>query len=56
MGYSSCIVARFGHFQNALIFGILAVFVEPFFCVDQVECVCRNVFRMFKGISFFDPN
>ena len=30
MGYSLCIVAIFGHFQNALIFRILAVFSSRF--------------------------
>ena len=31
MGYSLCIEATFGHFQNALTFRILAVFFELFF-------------------------
>ena len=33
--YSLCIVAIFGHFQNALIFRILAVF-RAFLCVEQL--------------------
>ena len=29
MGYSLCIVAIFGHFENVLIFQMLAVFKSP---------------------------
>ena len=47
MGYSLCIVAIFGHFQNALIFRILAVF-GAVFCIEQLECVCTNVFGIFN--------
>ena len=31
MGYSVCIVPIFGHFENALIFRILAIFKSRFF-------------------------
>ena len=55
MGYSLCIVAIFGHFQNALIFRILAVFWSRF-CIEQLECVCRNVLRMFLAYLIFNPN
>ena len=55
MGYSLCIVAIFGHFQNALIFPILPVF-STHLCLEQLECVCRNVFRMFFAYLFFNPN
>ena len=55
MGYSLCIVAIFGHFQNALIFRILAIF-RAVFCIEQLECVCTNVFRMFFAYLILKPN
>ena len=55
MGYSLCIVAIFGHFQNALIFQILVVFRSCFLHRTTVMFF-RNVFRMFEAILFFDPN
>ena len=38
MGYSLCIEAIFGHFQNALIFRILAVFWSRFLHRTAVMC------------------
>ena len=54
MGYSLCIVAIFGYFRNPLIFRILAVFWRCFWR-EHFECVCRNVFQIFKASLFFDP-
>ena len=51
MGYSLCIVGFFRHFQNALIFQILPVF-RAVFCIEQLECACRNVFLMSQAIFF----
>ena len=50
--YSLCLVAIFGHFQNALIFRIWAVFLSRFFHTTTAMC-CRNVFSMFLSISNF---
>ena len=50
--YSLCLVAIFGHFQNALIFRILAVFSTPFLHRATAMC-CRNVFSMFFCIFNF---
>ena len=43
MGYSLCIVAIFGHFQNALIFPILAFFLKLFFAWNNSN-VCVEAF------------
>ena len=51
--YSLCLVAIFGHFQNALIFPILAVFWSGFLHRTTAMC-CRNVFSMFLCIFIFD--
>ena len=50
--YSLCLVAIFGHFQNALIFPILAVFSSLFLHRTTAMC-CRNVFSMFLFIFSF---
>ena len=39
MGYSRCIVAIFGHFENALIFRILAVFWSRFLQRGTLMCL-----------------
>ena len=52
--YSLCLVAIFGHFQNALIFRILAVFWSRFLHRTTAMC-CRNVFSMFLCIFNFWP-
>ena len=49
---SLCLVAIFGHFQNALIFRILAVFSSRFLHRTTAKC-CRNVFSMFLCIFTF---
>ena len=41
MGYSPCIVADFGHFQTAVIFGILGVFLERF---SDIRCFLERFF------------
>ena len=52
--YSLWLVAIFGHFQNALIFPILAVFWSCFFHRTTAMC-CRNVFSMVLCIFNFWP-
>ena len=42
MGYSLCIVAIFGHFQNALIFRILAVFWSRFLHRTTLMCLYKR--------------
>ena len=48
------LVAIFGHFQNALIFPVLAVFWSRFLHRTTAMC-CRNVFSMFLCIFNFWP-
>ena len=48
--YGHCLVAIFKMFS----FSKLAVFLEPFFCIEQLMCV-RNVFSMFLCIFNFWP-
>ena len=55
-GYSLCVVANFGHFQNALIFPILGVFWQRFFWTRQLQCGSRIVSRTFWTFFIFDPN
>ena len=50
--YSLCLVAIFGHFQNTLIFRILAIFSSRFSHRTTAMC-CRNVFSMFLCIFNF---
>ena len=47
--FSLSLVAIFGHFQNAVIFPILAV-VSSSFLHRTTEMCCRNVFSMFLCI------
>ena len=54
MGYSLCIVGIFGHFQNALIFGILGVFWSCFMHRTTLMCLQKG-FSYFEAILFFDP-
>ena len=51
MGYSLCIVAIFGHFQNALIFPILAVFWSGFLHRTTLMCV-ETFFACFRKFYF----
>ena len=53
--YSLRVVAIFGHFQNALIFLILALFWSRFLHRTTAMC-CRNVFSMILCIFNFWPN
>ena len=50
--YSLCLVAIFGHFQNALIFERLTLFSSLFLHTTTAMC-CRNVFSMFLCIFNF---
>ena len=50
--YSLCLVAILGHFQNAVIFPILAVFSSRVLYRNTEMC-CRNVFSMFLCIFNF---
>ena len=52
--YSLCLVAIFGHFQNALIFPILAVFRSRF-CIEQLQCVVETFLACFYAFLIFDP-
>ena len=52
--YSLCLVAIFGHFQNALFFSNISCFLEPFLHRTTAMC-CRNVFSMFLCIFNFWP-
>ena len=52
MGYSLCIVAIFGDFQNAIIFRILAVFVEPFFAQNNCNVFKETFFACFRQFDF----
>ena len=52
--YSLCLVAIFGHFQNALIFRILCVFSSRFLHRTTAMC-CINVLSMFLCIFNFWP-
>ena len=54
-GYSLCLVAIFGNFQNTLIFRILAVFGSRFLHRTTAMC-CRNLVSTFFFPFFvFDP-
>ena len=52
MGYSLCIVAIFGHFQNALIFPILDFFLEPFFAYNNLNVFVQTFFACFRQFYF----
>ena len=52
MGYSLCIVATFGHFQNALIFRILAVFGAVFLHRTTVMCLYRRFSHVSGNFNF----
>ena len=52
--YSLCLVAIFGHFQNALIFPILAVFWSRF-CIEQLQCVVETFLGCVCAFLIFDP-
>ena len=52
MGYSLCIVAIFGHFQNALIFPILAVFSSRFLNRTTLMCLQRRFSHVLGNFIF----
>ena len=51
-GYSLCVVANFGHFQNALIFWILVVFWSSFFAHNKSNVLVRWFFTPFSHFQF----
>ena len=53
MGYSLCIVAIFGHFQNALIFRILVIFGNRFLHRTTLMCLWRRFSRVLGNFIFF---
>ena len=53
-GYSLCLVAIFGNFQNGLIFRILVVF-SSLFLHRTTAMFCTNGFSMFSSILNFWP-
>ena len=52
MGYSLCIVDIFGHFQNALIFRILAVFLSRFLAQNNFNVFVETFFACFRQFYF----
>ena len=50
MGYSLCIVAIFGHFQNALIFRILVVFWKSF--LRRTTCLYKRFSHVLGNFNF----
>ena len=52
MGYSLCIVAIFGHFQNALIFRILAVFSNRFLHTTTLMCLKKRFSHVLGNFIF----
>ena len=52
MGYSLCIVAIFGHFQNAFIFRILAVFGSLFLHRTTIMCLQTRFWHVLGKFYF----
>ena len=52
MGYSFCIVAIFGHFENALILQILAVFKSQLFDRTTLTCVYKRFYHVLGYFIF----
>ena len=52
MGYSLCIVAIFGHFQNILIFFNISCFLEPFFALNNSSVFVETFFACFREFYF----
>ena len=52
MGYSLFIAAIFHHFQNALIFLILAVFLKPFFAWNHSDVFVETFLACFRQFYF----
>ena len=52
MGYSLCIVAIFGHFENVLIFQILALFNSRFFHRTTLMSLQKRFSHVFGYIIF----
>ena len=45
--YSLCLEANFGYFQNALIFRVLGVFLEPLFEYNNSNVIVEPFFTCF---------
>ena len=52
MGYSFCIVAIFGHFQNALIFSNISCFFGAVFCIEQIYVFVETFLACFRQFYF----
>ena len=52
MGYSLCIVDIFGHFENALIFQILAVFKSRLFHRTTLMCLKKRFSHVLGNFIF----
>ena len=52
MGFSLCIAAIFDHFQNALIFRILAVFFVRFFAENSFNVFVETFLACLKQFYF----
>ena len=53
MGYSPCILANFGHFQNALIFRILGVFWSGFLHTTTLMWSYNHFLHLFGVFNFW---
>ena len=53
MGYSPCILANFGHFQNALIFRILGVFCSGFLHTTTLKWSYNHFSHLFGIFNFW---
>ena len=51
MGYSLCIVALFGNFQNALFF-IISCFFEAFFAKNNFNVLVETFFQVYREFYF----
>ena len=54
-GYSLCWVAFFGNFQYGLNFRLFDVLFEPFFFIEQLQCVVVTFLACFFAFLIFDP-
>ena len=52
MGYSLCIEAIFGHFENALIFQVLGVLKSRFFPYNNFNAFVETFFACFSNFIF----
>ena len=52
MGYNLCVVAIFGHFQNARIFLILGVFSSRFLHRTTLMCLYKRFWHVLGNSTF----